>query len=71
MPFSSTWMDLEIIILSEVSQKEKGKYHVSLICGVYNMTQINVSIIIYKKIDSHREQPCDCQGKEGIRNGWN
>ena len=22
------WMDLEIIILSEVSQKEKGKYHV-------------------------------------------
>ena len=27
MPFAATWMDLEIIILSEVSQKEKGKYH--------------------------------------------
>ena len=27
MPFVATWMDLEIIILSEVSQKEKDKYH--------------------------------------------
>ena len=27
MPFAGTWMDLEIILLSEVSQTEKGKYH--------------------------------------------
>ena len=27
MPFAATWMQLEIIILSEVSQKEKDKYH--------------------------------------------
>ena len=27
MPFPETWMDLEIIILSEVSQTEKDKYH--------------------------------------------
>ena len=34
MPFAAIWMQLEIIILSEVNQKEKGKYHViSLICG--------------------------------------
>ena len=26
MPFAATWMDLEIITLSEVSQKEKDKY---------------------------------------------
>ena len=32
VPFAATWMDLEIIILSEVSQTEKDKYHtVSLI----------------------------------------
>ena len=35
MPFAATWMDLEIIILSEVSQKEKEKYHmISLICDI-------------------------------------
>ena len=27
MPFIATWMDLEIVILSEVSQTQKGKYH--------------------------------------------
>ena len=35
MPFAATWMQLEIIILSEISQKEKDKYHmISLICGI-------------------------------------
>ena len=34
MLFTATWMDLEIIILSKVRQKEKDKYHmISLICG--------------------------------------
>ena len=27
MPFAPTWMDLESIILSEVNQTEKDKYH--------------------------------------------
>ena len=35
MPSAATWMQLEILILSEVSQKEKYKYHmISLICGI-------------------------------------
>ena len=35
MLFAATWMDLEIIILSEVSQKEKDKYHmILLMCGI-------------------------------------
>ena len=34
MPFAATGIQLEIIILSEVSQKEKDKYHMILfICG--------------------------------------
>ena len=31
MPSAATWMSLEIIILSEVSWTEKGKYMISLI----------------------------------------
>ena len=35
MSFAVTWIDLEIIILSEVSQTEKDKYHmISHICGI-------------------------------------
>ena len=35
MPFVATWMDLEMIILNEVSQTEKGEHHmISLICGI-------------------------------------
>ena len=33
MPFATTWIDLEIITLSGVSQKDKDKYHISLTCG--------------------------------------
>ena len=33
VPFAATWVDLEIIILRDVNQKEKGKYPmISLIC---------------------------------------
>ena len=35
MPSAATWMELETLILSEVSQKEKDKYHIiSLISGI-------------------------------------
>ena len=35
MPFAATWMDLESVIQSKVSQREKEKYHMtSLICRI-------------------------------------
>ena len=35
MPFATTWMDIDIIILNVVSQKEKDKNHmISLICEI-------------------------------------
>uniref|UniRef100_A0A8D1IRH6 DUF1725 domain-containing protein n=1 Tax=Sus scrofa TaxID=9823 RepID=A0A8D1IRH6_PIG len=35
MPFAATWMELETLILSEVSQKEKDKYHM-----IYDVTYL-------------------------------
>ena len=35
LPFAMTWVELEGIMLSEVGQSEKDKYHmISLICGI-------------------------------------
>ena len=44
LPFAKIWMELEYIMLSEISQSEKDKYHmISLICGN-----------LRNKIDEHR-----------------
>ena len=46
MPFAATWIDQEIIIVSEVSQAEKDKYHmISLTCGIKKK---DTSGLIYK-----------------------
>ena len=46
MPFEVTWLDLEIPILSEVSQTEKDKYHmISLTCGIFKKA---TNELIYK-----------------------
>ena len=44
MPFAATQMDLEIVILSEVSQTENKKYHkISVICKIKKeMIQMNL-----------------------------
>ena len=35
MLFAATWVDLEIIVLNKVNQKEEDKYHmVSLACAI-------------------------------------
>ena len=51
MSFAATWMDLEIIILSEVSQTKT--YHmILLICGIFKkMVQTN---IFTKQKESHK-----------------
>ena len=43
MPFAPTWLKLEIVILSEISQIEKDKYHMtSLMCNLKKIVQINL-----------------------------
>ena len=67
MPFAATRVDLEIIILSEVSQKEKDKYHtVSLIYDANEPTYGT-------ETDSQTQKPNLClpsrrEGEEGM--GW-
>ena len=40
---AATWIDLEIIILTEVRQTEKDKYYmISLICGILKRIQMNL-----------------------------
>ena len=67
MPFAATWMDLEIVIPSEVSQKEKDKC-ISLTCGIYkNDTNEHIH---ETETDSHREQTCGCQRGGWVWEGW-
>ena len=70
MCLAATGMDLEITTLSKVSQTEKSKTHtISLICGIYNTTQMNLSTE-QKETHRHREQDCGCQGVGRERDGW-
>ena len=45
MMFAAVWMDLEMIIRREGSQKEKDKYQMtSLMCGFQHITQMNLTV---------------------------
>ena len=50
MPFATTWMDLEILILSEVSQTEKDKYH--MISHIWNLKYDTDELIYETETDS-------------------
>ena len=45
MPFAATWVDLEIVILSEVNQAEKDKYHITY---MWNLKKNSTNELIYK-----------------------
>ena len=56
LPFAATRMDLEIIILSEVSQSEKDKYNtISFTCRISKIIQMNL-YIKQKQTHRHRKQ---------------
>ena len=64
---SAPWMNLEIIILSEVSQTEKDKYYmISLLCGILKMKQMNPYIQTHR----HKKQTGYQRGK-GLGRGIN
>ena len=50
MLFAATWMDLEFVILSEVSQTQKDKYHmISLICGILKKKGVQMNLFTKQK----------------------
>ena len=67
MPFAATQIDLEFTLLSNVSEKEKNKHHITLpICGKKKKIQMN----LFTKYKSHRyrKQTYSSQrGKVGAR----
>ena len=45
LPFATAWIDLEIIMLSEISQPEKDKYYmISLIWNIMNKNKLTNKI---------------------------
>ena len=63
MAFEATWIQLEILILGEISQKDKDKQQmISHIYGIYNVAQMNLST---KQKQTHRprEHTCGRQGR--------
>ena len=67
MPFAATWMDLETVILSEVSQTEKDKYHD--ITYMWNLKNKPVNITKKKQTHRYREQTHGYQWGEGKGKG--
>ena len=62
MSFAATWMDLEIIILSEVGQRER-----QILYDITYMWTLKKKTIYKIETDSHRKQTYGYQrGKEGI-----
>ena len=53
MPFAATWMDLEIIILSEVNQTEKNKYHITY---MWNLNYDTNDLIYKRETDSQTQK---------------
>ena len=69
MPFVATGVQPEIIILSEVSHKEKDKYHmISLIYGIRCTAQMNLST--EKKITDLENRLVVAKGRGREWDGW-
>ena len=69
MPFAATWMELETLILSYVSQKEKDEYY--MMSHIWSLIYGRNEPFHRKENHGHGEQTCGCQGRErGIRMDW-
>ena len=57
LTFETMWIEPECIMLSEISQSEKGRYHmISLMCGIWKTQQMNIR---------EGKEKCDKKREEG------
>ena len=69
MLFAATWMQLDILVLSEISQKEEDKYH--MITYIWNLKYGTIYLSTkQKQPQGHREQACCYQGGGWEGAGW-
>ena len=69
MPFAATWMDLQIVILSEVSQTEKEKYHKT--ASMQNLKNDTNELIYKVEADSQTQRMnLWLPGGKGRREGY-
>ena len=69
MPFAATWMELETLILSERSQKEKDKYH--MISHNWNLISSTNEHPLRKENHGLGKQTCGClMGEGGSGRDW-
>ena len=63
--FAEMWMDLETVLQSEVSQKEKNKYRT--LTHIYGIQKSGIDVLICKaEIDTDVENKCtDTKGEGG------
>ena len=62
MPFAATWMELDTLILSEVSQKENDKYH--MVSHIWNLIYGTNEPFHGKETHGLGELTCGCQGED-------
>ena len=67
IPLVAAWMQLEIILLSEVSQREKNKYKCDITC-MWNLKNNTVNLFTKQK-QTHRHKECGSQGEGEMGEG--
>ena len=71
MPFATTWMDLETVILSEVSKTQKDKYHTAYMLNLKKKVQISLFTKQNRVTDMENKHGYKGLGRRDKLGNWN
>ena len=63
MPFAATWMDLESVMLSEIIQTEKEKYHMTSLIWTICKEMIQRNLQSRKRLTDLENERMAAEGK--------